>query len=112
MLETLGSGAIDASDPMLSMAFQPGEIVSTRSAITAAKKAVAASAGKRAPSQPVFRTAIRAEVMCIGDGKARSFRVYSRELYACTDRNLRKLCVPLKTEPTAENADRKLPSSE
>ena len=106
MLETLGSGVINESAPMLHMILPPQKLVSTRSAISAAKRGWAAAGNLRVVrSTATFRTFIRAEVMCIGGGKARSFRVYSRELYACTDRNLRKLCVPQKSGSNAEPAD-------
>ena len=110
VLETLSSASIESSASLLQMAILPKKLVSSRSAAVATKRAMAA-AGDLRPLRlgGTFRTFIRAEVMCIGGGKAISFRVYSRELYVCTDRNLRKLCVPPKksiSSPHAPHADK------
>ena len=85
------------------MAIPPTKLVSTRTAVVSTKRTLAAAGDIRRLRHGAFRNFIRAEVTCIGGGKVSSFRAYSRELYACSDRNLRKLCAaPKKALKEAE----------
>ena len=78
------------------MVIPPTKLVSTRRAVVSAKRTLAGSGDIHRLRHGAFRNFIRAEVTCIGGGKVSSFRAYSHEVYACTDRNLRKLCAAPK----------------
>lgn len=63
------------------------QLVSSYHGIAATKKAVC----KSQAAVGTFRTHLRAEVTCIGAHKARSFRVYSPEVYVAGNRNFRRI---------------------
>ena len=94
------------------MAIPPAKLVSTRTAVVSTKRTLAAAGDIHRLRHGTFRNFLRVEVTCIGGGKVSSFRAYSRELYACTDRNLRKLCAAPKKAPKEAEAEEDLADQE
>ena len=68
-------------------------LVSTRTAVVAAKKAfTAAGEVRQLRSGGTFSTYIRAEAVLLDCEKVQSFETYSPEVFVSGDRNLRKVC--------------------
>ena len=101
--ETFASAKLDrGTDPTFYTTTTPAAsgslpaktLVSTRTAVVAAKKAFAAAAGE--PHQMrfsgTFSTYVRADVKLLGGEKEQFFQTYSPEVFVSGDRNLRKFC--------------------
>ena len=102
VLKKLGAATLNASRQSFSLTIPAEQLISSRSAIVATKRALAAAGDLRrlrlAADNPNsgFRTCIRAEITGVVGENIRTFHVHSPELHVCGRAYIRKLCNPVR----------------